>query len=149
MKPRKNSREVKAVVGLLQQDQEWPTPADFAVALVEAVDEARMTGEQYFGVLQFGHSEPYYLALGPFASRKASQTAIKAYPAASEACLGVVARWYTEEAVQSHLKALDEPPLGSKDWAEVRRDAIAFKRGFRGKAVERERFLSEGGVAHV
>lgn len=86
------------------------------------------------------------MGVGPYPTKHSAQKATDALLGAVEGSGYVVVPVTTDQGLKSLLSDLDAKPSLSGDFAEVRRDAIAFKRGWRGgKDNPREKYLGEAG----
>lgn len=142
MTARKTDKATKAVVSLLESDQEWDGPEEMAVALINELDRVRADKKSYVAVMQFGFAgTSFYVGIGPFAGQKSAANEVSKHPAFREATKVAVVPMHTAEHVAAAIGDLDKQPALSGDWAVVREDAAAFKRGWKGKQADREKYL--------
>lgn len=141
MSARKTDKATKAVVSLLESDQEWGGPEELAVALINELDRVRAEKTSYVAVMQFGLGEsPFYVGIGPFAGLKSAAKAVGAHPAFSEAGKVAVVPVNTPQHVAAVIGDLDKQPALTQDWAIVREDASLFKKGWKGKVADRKNY---------
>jgi hypothetical protein len=107
---------------------------------IEAVDEVRGSRTSWVVVLRFGTvpSSVTYQSFGPWATKAQADKAAGALLGALEATAYAVVPQRTESGWQALLSAVDEVPVESSAWAEVRRDAAAFKKGWKPRSERRE-----------
>ena len=142
MSARKTDKATKAVVSLLESDQEWDGPEELAVALIKTLDEVRANKTSYIAVMQFGFGEvPFYVGIGPFAGMKSAANEVAKHPAFKEAGKVAVVPVNTPAHVAQVIGDADSQPALSSDWAIVREDATLFKKGWKGKNANRNDFL--------
>lgn len=135
MRPLK--KEIEVIAALLVEGDD--TPEALAGKVIEAVDAARMERVTYLAVMRF--PGPVFIGCGPYATRNQAEKAIKEHPAADMVRGYAVVPTVNAEGHAEMLRKLDTPPAPKGDWAEVRKDAQAFRNGWRGKAREREAHL--------
>lgn len=111
---------------------------------VEAVDEARGTRTMWMVVLRFGTvpSSVIYQGFGPYATQKQASDATESILRATEATAYAVVPMRTHGGWEAMVASADEPSADKGQWAEVRKDAAAKRRGWRGKARERDGYLT-------
>lgn len=86
---RPTTKEIKALVALLQDD--WDSPESLAKACIEALDDARIDRTLYVAVMQFNDKPPVYMGLGPYPGARSAKAAVSAFPGASVArAIGIV-----------------------------------------------------------
>lgn len=144
--PRPRPLEVKALTPLLEQD--WETPEELASALIATLDQVRASRVSYVGVIQIGgNEERWFLGLGPYPGKRSAEKAVKGLLAAVDGSAYVVVPLWSQEGLEARIADLDTPPEASGDWAEVKRDAEAFRRGWRGSKTpgRREDYLRRSG----
>ena len=142
MSARKSDKATKAVVSLLESDQEWDGPEEFAVAIINELDRVRADKTSYVSVMQFGFAgSVFYVGIGPFAGQKSAANAVAKHPAFREAAKVAVVPMSTPEHVAAAIGDLDAQPALSGDWAIVREDAALFKKGWKGKQIDRQKYL--------
>lgn len=144
--PKVRPLEVKALVPLLEQD--WGSPEELATALIATLDQERASRVSYVGVIKIGTDKlPVWLGLGPYPGHRSAESAVNRALTAYEGHAYVVVPIVSPEGLESVFATLDTPPKGSGDWVEVRRDAEAFKNGWRGSKTpgRREDYLLEKG----
>jgi len=145
MSARKSDKATKAVVSLLESDQEWDGPEEFAVAIINELDRVRADKTSYVAVMQFGfEGSVFYVGIGPFAGMKSAANEVAKHPAFREAAKVAVVPMNTPEHVAKVIGDLDKQPTLTGDWAVVREDAAAFKRGWKGKQADRKKYLEAG-----
>jgi hypothetical protein len=136
--------EVAALVPLLEQD--WGSPDELAAALIATLDQVRASRVSYVGVIKVakdGQSLPVWLGLGPYPGQKTAENAVMAALGTYEGTAYVVVPLLSKEGLEARFATLDTPPTPTGDWAEVKRDAQAFKNGWRGSKTpgRREDYL--------
>ena len=141
MSARKSDKATKAVVSLLESDQEWDGPEEFAVAIINELDRVRADKTSYVAVMQFGFTDSvFYVGIGPYAGQKSAANAVAGHPAFGEAAKTAVIPMRTPENLAKMLEDIDKQPALSGDWAIVREDATLFKRGWKGKQADRKKY---------
>jgi hypothetical protein len=140
MPARKSDRVTKAVVSLLESDQEWDGPEDMALAIINEIDRVRRDKTSYVAVMQFGETIPFYIGVGPFPGAKSARNAVQGHPALGMALKAVVVPVQTPEHAAAKVKELDQQPALSGDWAVVQEDAALFKKGWDGKIATRKQY---------
>lgn len=110
---------------------------------IEAVDEARGGRTMWMVVLRFGTvaSSVIYQGFGPYATKSQAEKEVTTFLSGTEATAYAVVPMRTHDGWQAMQGKADEPSEGSSMWAEVRRDVEAKRRGWRGKARERDNYL--------
>lgn len=109
---------------------------------IEAVDEARGSRTMWIVVLRHGTVSVTYTSYGPWATRAQASKAAEGILATVHATAVAVVPLRSPEGWAQMVAAADEPSAEKSQWLEVRRDAEARRKGFRGKARERDAFLS-------
>lgn len=134
-----NKREVEEIAGLLEQGA--ASPEDLAKQVIKRVSELRE--QRQFYTLVFELSPGVYSGYGPFATRDAAFDSVDknpmAYIATKAAIVPIIGHKHAKAAMEAKA---NEPPASRTD-PEVAKDVIAFKRGWRGKVTDRERFLQQ------
>ena len=109
---------------------------------IEAVDEVRGQRTSWIVVLRFGvtASSVTYQSFGPWSTKSQAEKAAEGLLRALEATAYAVVPQRTEGGWQALLADVDAPPVESSMWAEVKRDAAAFKKGWNPKRQSRDQF---------
>lgn len=109
---------------------------------IEAVDEVRGQRTAWVVVLRFGTvaSSVTYQSFGPWSTKGQAEKAAEALLKSLEATAYAVVPQRTEGGWQALMAATDEAPAESSAWAEVRRDAAAFKKGWKPRSMSRDKF---------
>lgn len=110
---------------------------------IEAVDEVRGQRTAWVVVLRFGTSASSvtYQSFGSWSTKAQADKAAEALLGALEATAYAVVPQRTESGWKALLEAADEAPVESSSWAEVKRDAAAFKNGWKPRSGRREAYL--------
>ena len=109
---------------------------------IEAVDEVRGQRTSWVVVLRFGTvpKSMTYQSYGPWSTKSQAEKAAGDILKSVDATAYAVVSQRTESGWQALLEAADAPPVESSSWAEIRRDAAAFKKGWNPKKERREVF---------
>ena len=109
---------------------------------IEAVDEMRGQRTSWVVVLRFGTvaSSVTYQSFGPWSTKGQADRSADALLRALEATAYAVVPQRTEGGWQALLSAVDEAPVESSMWAEVKKDAAAFKKGWKPRSESRSQF---------
>jgi hypothetical protein len=109
---------------------------------IEAVDEVRGQRTSWVVVIRFGTvaSSVTYQSFGPWSTKSQAEKAATAILSAVEGTAYAVVPQRTPEGWSALLSAADEAPAESPSWAEVRKDAAAFKRGWDPKRERRDKY---------
>lgn len=109
---------------------------------IEAVDEVRGERTSWVVVLRFGTvaSSVTYQSFGPWSTKSQAEKAAEGLLRSVEATAYAVVPQRTPEGWEAMLQAADAPPAEKSAWAEVRKDAAAFKKGWNPKKSRREKY---------
>lgn len=109
---------------------------------IEAVDEVRGLRTSWVVVLRFGTvaSSVTYQSFGSWSTRGQAEKAAEPLLKALEATAYAVVPQMSERGWEAALREADAPPTEKSTWAEIRRDAAAFKRGWNPKKSRRENY---------
>ena len=112
---------------------------------IEAVDEVRGQRTSWVVVIRFGvvASSVTYQSFGPWSTKGQAEKAAEAILRAVEGTAYAVVPQRTPEGWAAMLEQADAPPAERSTWAEVRRDAIAFRRGWKPRSERREKYLDK------
>ena len=112
---------------------------------IEAVDEVRGQRTSWVVVIRFGvvASSVTYQSFGPWSTKGQAEKAAEAILRQVEGTAYAVVPQRTPEGWTSMQEAADAPPAEKSSWAEVRNDAIAFRRGWNPKKTRREQHLDK------
>ena len=133
--PLKN--EIEAVASLLMQGGE--SPEELAKAVIHKLTEMREL-RPVFGVV-FELTPGAYVAYGPFATSGAARKAIPKIPMAQDSKRGAVFSMYGMAHVAQREAITDAPLQERGDFAIVKEDAAAFRRGWNGKLATRSQYV--------
>lgn len=111
---------------------------------IEAVDAVRGERTSWVLVIRFGTvaSSVTYQSFGPWSTKSQAEKAADAILSAVEGTAYAVVPQRTPEGWEAMLQAADEAPAESSTWAEVRKDAAAFKKGWRPRSERRDAYES-------
>jgi hypothetical protein len=109
---------------------------------IEAVDEVRGLRIGWVVVVRFGTvaSSVTYQSFGSWSTKAQAEKAAGAILRAVEGTAYAVVPQMSERGWEARLGALDAPPVEGSSWAEVRKDAAAFKRGWNPKKERRDKY---------
>jgi hypothetical protein len=109
---------------------------------IEAVDEVRGQRTSWIVVLRFGTvaSSVIYQSFGQWSTKAQADKAAEGLLGALEATAYAVVPQRTEGGWKALLEAVDAPPVEPSSWAEVKKDAAAFKKGWKPKSERRDRY---------
>ena len=109
---------------------------------IEAVEEVRGLRTGWIVVLRFGTSASSvtYQSFGQWSTKAQADKAAEGLLKALEATAYAVVPQRTEAGWQALVAEVDAPPVESSSWAEVKRDAAAFKKGWNPKKERRDRY---------
>lgn len=110
---------------------------------IEAVDEARGARTMWTIVLRFGTvaSSVTYQAFGPYETKAKAEKTAESILKTVEATAYALVPLRNEHGWDQMVEAADADPAEKSMWAEVRKDAEAKRRGWKGKARERDNYL--------
>jgi hypothetical protein len=132
--------EVEAIAALLVEGDE--TPEALAKKVIKTLSELREARKQYHLVVEL--SPGLYETEGPYPTRDAAtKSAKKNLWVAHLGRKWAVASGYGQAHTLAQQKAAEEkPPNVRGDMAEVALDAQAARNGWKGKAADRQRYLT-------
>ena len=137
---RATQTEIEAIAALLVEGDE--TPEALAKRVIKTLSELREARKQYHLVVEL--SPGLYETEGPYPTRDAATKSTKKNLWVTH--LGrrwAVASGYGQAHNLAQQKAVEEkPPNIRGDIAEVALDAQATRNGWKGKAAERQRYLT-------
>lgn len=109
---------------------------------IEAVDAVRGERTSWVVVIRFGAvaSSVTYQSFGPWSTKAQAEKAAEGLLKALEATAYAIVPQRSEIGWQALLEDVDAPPVESSMWAEVKKDAAAFKRGWNPKKERRDRY---------
>lgn len=109
---------------------------------IEAVDAVRGERTSWVVVIRFGTvaSSVTYQSFGPWSTKAQAEKAAGDILRAVEGTAYAVVPQRTPEGWEAMLSDADAPPAESSSWAEVRKDAAAFKKGWNPKKERREKY---------
>jgi hypothetical protein len=112
---------------------------------IEAVDAVRGERTSWVVVVRFGvvASSVTYQSFGAWSTKAQAEKAAMGILAAVEGTAYAVVPQRTPEGWESLLQQADAPPAEKSMWAEVRLDAIAFRRGWKPQKTRREQHLDK------
>lgn len=112
---------------------------------IEAVDEVRGERTAWVVVIRFGvvASSVTYQSFGAWSTKAQAEKAAMAILASVEGTAYAVVPQRTPAGWEAMLSAVDAPPAEKSVWAEIRNDAIAFRRGWNPKKTRREQHLDK------
>ena len=110
---------------------------------IEAVDAVRGERTSWVVVIRFGAvaSSVTYQSFGPWSTRAQAEKAAVDILRQVEGTAYAVVPQRTPEGWASMVEQADAPPAEKSMWAEVRQDAIAFRRGWNPKKERREKYV--------
>lgn len=129
--------EIEAIASLLEQGGE--SPEELAKAVINKLTEMREL-RPTFGVV-FELTPGAYVAYGPFATSAAVRKAIPKIPMAQDSKRGAVFSMYGMAHIAQRQAITDAPPEERGDFALVREDQAAFRRGWNGKLQTRSQYV--------
>lgn len=109
---------------------------------IEAVDAVRGERTSWVVVIRFGTvaSSVTYQSFGAWSTKAQAEKAAEGILRSVEGTAYAVVPQRTPEGWESMLAEADAPPAEKSMWAEVRKDAAAFKKGWKPKRQRREQF---------
>lgn len=109
---------------------------------IEAVDEVRGLRTAWVVVLRFGTvaSSVTYQSFGAWSTKAQAEKAAQGLLSTLEATAYAVVPQCSQIGWEALLEAADAPPAESSSWAEVKKDAAAFKRGWNPKKERRDKY---------
>lgn len=109
---------------------------------IEAVDEVRGLRTAWVVVLRFGvsASSVTYQSFGSWSTKAQAERAAESILRTVEGTAYAVVPQMSEGGWQAALSEADAPPTEKSSWAEIRRDAIAFRRGWKPKSERRDKY---------
>lgn len=109
---------------------------------IEAVDEVRGSRTSWVIVLRFGTvaSSVTYQSFGPWSTKSQAEKQAEGLLASLEATAYAVVPQRTPEGWELLLAAADAPPAEKSAWAEIKKDAAAFRKGWNPKKQSRDQF---------
>lgn len=112
---------------------------------IEAVDAVRGLRTGWVVVVRFGvtASSVTYQSFGSWSTRGQAETAATGILKAVEGTAYAVVPQLSPAGWEAMLSAADAPPAEKSVWAEIRQDAIAFRRGWNPKKTRREQHLDK------
>jgi hypothetical protein len=110
---------------------------------IEAVDEVRGQRTAWVLVIRFGTSASSvtYQSFGPWSTKSQAEKAAADILRQVEGTAYAVVPQRTPDGWEAMLSDADAPSSEKSVWAEVRRDAEAFKKGWKPKSERREKYV--------
>ena len=109
---------------------------------IEAVDDVRGERTSWVLVVRFGTvaSSVTYQSFGPWSTKSQAEKAADAILRACEGTAYAVVPQRTPGGWEAMLNAADAPPAEKSMWAEIKKDAVAFKAGWNPKKERRDKY---------
>lgn len=112
-------------------------------AALEAVDIARADRTYFMVVLRHGSASVTYSGFGPYATKAQAEKAAAQTLAGMEVTAYAIVPTRNHHGLGAIFELADADPVERSVWAEVKKDAQALKRGWRGKARDRDTYLKD------
>ena len=133
-------KEREALAALLEQGAE--TPDELAKIVAGKLDEMRASRTTYTVVLRFGIGiHQHHMCFGPYSTRAQAEKAFDKHLVHTQPSAWAFVPTRTAEGIEEMIAEADKTPELKGDWAIVKADGRAYRKGWDGKQKTRSQYV--------